>query len=255
MPEFKAADFGIDWPTTPRAIIEEALREFVGDGAGAADEVLSAFEADVRLPLEAEIQRVTVASHRYASDREDLRQEVLNLEERLVDAEKDEATSRSVANFLSAKISAFEYRRDQVQNELNQRELHHFETEQENAELRTQVLQVTESLAKVHSELSQSELLVEALSTGHEHLVGRIAELERREAEVLASWDLERRRVATLEAQASSLQMVVEDLEQAFETLAVGHERSHSSYLRGTEAANEIRAVLRAVADAAAARG
>jgi hypothetical protein len=255
---FDAADYGISWPNTPKGIVEEALREFVGDGEGADGAVLAAFVNEVRASAEAEIaelradvdlatsqiqeaierrdadhraevQRVMVASHRYASDREDLQQQVMALEEKVAEAEKDEETSRSVANFLSQKISAFQYSRDQARNELHQRELHHFETEQENEALKAQIARMQTSL--------------EACPYGEEgHVLCDCARVERE-------------RVRTLEKQASNLQMLVEDLESSFETLAVGHERSHSSYLRGTEAANEIRLVLRQVADRAAERG
>lgn len=58
MSEFNAADYGIDWPTTPREIVTEALREFVGDGEGVDGAVFAAFVDEVRAPLEAALQRI-----------------------------------------------------------------------------------------------------------------------------------------------------------------------------------------------------
>lgn len=37
-----------DWPTEPADIIREALRDYVGDGEGADEEVLTAYEKTIR---------------------------------------------------------------------------------------------------------------------------------------------------------------------------------------------------------------
>lgn len=55
MTEFNAADYGIDWPTTPKAIVEEALREFVGDGEGVDGAVFAAFVDEIRATQRAEV--------------------------------------------------------------------------------------------------------------------------------------------------------------------------------------------------------
>lgn len=120
-------------------------------------------------------------------------------------------------------------RADKAEQELRQRELHHFETEQENARLKEQVARMQVSL--------------EACPYGvKDHVLCDCVETERK-------------RVETLEKQASSLQSIVEDLEASFETLAVGLERSHSTYVSSPASAREIRHVLAQVAQRAADRG
>lgn len=47
--------YGVDWPTEPEAIIREALREFVGDGEGADELVLTDY-------LDGIAQRIEVAA-------------------------------------------------------------------------------------------------------------------------------------------------------------------------------------------------
>lgn len=44
---FSAADYGITWPTEPAEIVQEALCEYVGDGDGADEAVLAAYDAHV----------------------------------------------------------------------------------------------------------------------------------------------------------------------------------------------------------------
>lgn len=58
--------------------------------------------------LTTDVQRVMVASHRYASDREDLQQEVMALEERADHAEADVARRDKVLEEVAVQTKAFE---------------------------------------------------------------------------------------------------------------------------------------------------
>lgn len=64
MSEFNAADYGITWPTTPRDIVAEALREYLSDGEGVDGAVFASFVNEVRAPLEARVSDLEKAIKR-----------------------------------------------------------------------------------------------------------------------------------------------------------------------------------------------
>lgn len=48
----------LPWPGTPRGVVEEALREYVGDGDGMAQLILAAYDGEVAERARAEITEV-----------------------------------------------------------------------------------------------------------------------------------------------------------------------------------------------------